>query len=213
MSRSSATVYSRCCIHGEQKAVEHKGWTFEKCGHTFDVFQDGDGKQKSYVVMVNGTGLKIAETGKKSAAVAAITPELVKLLNANTEKTKAAVKVFDELMIAVGYKDPVAEPETAAMEPEPEPARDPKSARGPVPEKTFIGDVLQGNGWRILFDGTLQRTRVIFEAEPTAAARAVVETAGFYYSRSMNSWNKKLTFKAFRAAQKLAAELQRITAA
>lgn len=82
-----------------------------------------------------------------------------------------------------------------------------KSARGPVPEKTFIGQVLTGNGWKILFDGETARTRVIFESKPTDAARAALDKAGFFFSAGMNSWNKKLTFKAYRAAQALAAEL------
>lgn len=92
----------------------------------------------------------------------------------------------------------------------PKEAADPKQARGPVPEKTFIGQVIQGNGWKICFDGITERTRVIFSADPTDAARAAVENAGFYYSPNMNSWNKKLTFKAYRAAQKLAQELTRV---
>ena len=93
------------------------------------------------------------------------------------------------------------------------PAADPASAsvgkatRGPVPEKTFIGQSIVGNGWKILFDGETSRTRIIFESNPTDAARAALDNAGFYFSAAMNSWNKKLTFKAFRAAQALAGEL------
>lgn len=82
-----------------------------------------------------------------------------------------------------------------------------KPARGPVPEKTFIGQAITGSGWKILFDGETSRTRVIFESKPTDAARAALNNAGFYFSAGMNSWNKKLTFKAYRAAQALAAEL------
>lgn len=76
-----------------------------------------------------------------------------------------------------------------------------------IPEKPFIGDSIQGKGWRIYFDGNTARTRVMFEAAPTDAARAAVEKAGFYFSGAMNSWNKKLTFKAYRAAQALSCEL------
>ncbi len=94
---------------------------------------------------------------------------------------------------------PVAKAETAAA--------DPKAAHGPTPEKTFIGQTITGNGWRILFDGEAQRTRVIFAAEPTDAARAALAGAGFYYSGKMQSYNKKLSFKAYRAAQALSAEL------
>lgn len=33
-----------------------------------------------------------------------------------------------------------------------------------IPEKTFIGETITGKGWRILFDGDTQRTRVCFDA-------------------------------------------------
>lgn len=87
------------------------------------------------------------------------------------------------------------------------PVADGKAARGPVPEKTFIGESITGNGWKILFDGETSRTRIIFESKPTDAARAALDKAGFFFSAAMNSWNKKLTFKAYRAAQALAGEL------
>lgn len=92
-------------------------------------------------------------------------------------------------------------------------ARDPKQAHGPVPEKTFIGETIQGNGWKIIFDSEANRTRVIFEKTPTAAAKAATENAGFYYSSAMNSWNKKLTFKAYRAAKALSSQLSELYAA
>ena len=76
-----------------------------------------------------------------------------------------------------------------------------------IPEKTFIGETITGKGWRILFDGEAQRTRVCFDAAPTDAARAAVEKAGFYFSAALNSYNKKLTFKAHRAAVALSGEL------
>lgn len=94
-----------------------------------------------------------------------------------------------------------------------EKARDPKTARGPVPDKTFAGSQINGNGWKILFDERTARTRVIFNSAPTDAARAAVETAGFYYSRALNSWNKKLTWKAYRAAQALSGTLSKLYAA
>ena len=86
------------------------------------------------------------------------------------------------------------------------PAVEGKTARGAVPEKTFIGETITGNGWKIVFDGDAERTRVVFNGEPSAAARAVLEKARFFFSPSMNSWNKKLTFKAYRAAQALSRE-------
>ena len=38
-------------------------------------------------------------------------------------------------------------------------------------------------------------------------ARELVKAAGFAWSPKMGSWNKGLTWKAYRAAQKLAADL------
>lgn len=105
-------------------------------------------------------------------------------------------------------------PAAETVKPEPaKAARDPKQARGSVPEKTFIGETIQGNGWKIIFDSEANRTRVIFEKTPTAAAKAATENAGFYYSSAMNSWNKKLTFKAYRAAKALSSQLSELYAA
>lgn len=111
------------------------------------------------------------------------------------------------------------QPETPAEEPAPVEIKQPAEIEQaapveteqptprPVPEKTFIGETISGKGWRILFDAETQRTRVCFDAAPSDAARAVVEKAGFYFSAALNSWNKKLTFKAHRAAVALSGEL------
>lgn len=109
----------------------------------------------------------------------------------------------------------ISEEPPALIEPEqpakPEkPARNPKETRGEVPEKLFAGLEITGNGWRILFDKTYDRTRVIFKEMPSKAAREAVKAAGFYWSPSLESWNKKLTFKAFRKAQALAVQLRAI---
>lgn len=116
------------------------------------------------------------------------------------------------LRIKIDPADPNhSEAFAAAQSAEPEePARDPKQARGLVPEKTFVGDEIAGNGWRIVFDGEAQRTRVIFDRNPGKAVRETVKNAGFYWLPSYQSWNKKLTFRAYRAAQTLAAELENI---
>lgn len=117
----------------------------------------------------------------------------------NAAKNKPAVKLAERPAI-------IPNPEE---KPEPE-KRDPKQAHGPVPEKTFIGQTIQGNGWHILFDGTASRTRVIFDSEPSGRVKKVVSEAGFYYSSVMDSWNKKLTFKAYRAAGELAKKLDKL---
>lgn len=93
------------------------------------------------------------------------------------------------------------------------PAADPKAARAASPEKTFAGTEITGNGWKILFDADQQRTRIIFAADPTDAAKKVLDAAGFFYSGRMQSWNKKLTFRAYRAAQFVAQELTAIYSA
>ena len=78
--------------------------------------------------------------------------------------------------------------------------------------KAWIGSTITGNGWRIVFDGDAQRTRVIFDAKPTAAQAAAVDAARFYYSPSMGSYNKHLTCKAYKAAQALAQTLAGLAA-
>lgn len=119
-------------------------------------------------------------------------------------------------------QEPQPEPEQAAQKQpqeeqpaqeqaqEEQPARDPKQARGPVPDKAFIGLEIKGKGWKIVFDGSYDRTRVIFKRKPSSAAREALDKHGFFWSPAMQSWNKKLTHKAFRAAQALALELRTI---
>lgn len=87
-----------------------------------------------------------------------------------------------------------------------------KQRHGEVPEKLFVGTELTGKSWRILFDGDAGKTRVIFPRKPSAKVIEAVKAAGFYWSPSMKSWNKGLTFRAFRAAEKLHAELHALTA-
>ena len=105
-----------------------------------------------------------------------------------------------------------AEPEQPQEEQprEEQPARDPKQARGPVPDKAFVGLEIKGKGWKIVFDGSYDRTRVIFKRKPSNAAREALDKHGLFWSPAMQSWNKKLTHKAFRAAQALALELRTI---
>lgn len=103
-----------------------------------------------------------------------------------------------------------AQPEQPAQPESEQPARDPKQARGPVPDKAFIGLEIKGKGWKIVFDGSYDRTRVIFKRKPSSAAREALDKHGFFWSPAMQSWNKKLTHKAFRAAQALALELRTI---
>ena len=77
----------------------------------------------------------------------------------------------------------------------------------PPHDKPWIGTTITGKGWNIAFDVKAGRTRVLFQAAPTDAQKAAIESAGFYWSAQLKSWNKKLTCKAYRAAQALAATL------
>ena len=112
-----------------------------------------------------------------------------------------------------------AKPEAKA-EPKPEPKPEPKAepapaypaARSDTPAKTFVGTEITGKGWRIKFNGEADRTQVSFDGEPTDAARAALDAAGFFLSPRTNTWNKKLTFKAYRKAQALAVELNKLYA-
>lgn len=83
---------------------------------------------------------------------------------------------------------------------EEKPARDPKQARGAVPEKSFIGTRLDGAAYSIFFNGEAQRTQIRFAADADSRMIEAAKAAGFYYSPTSGTYNKKLTFKAYRAA-------------
>lgn len=98
--------------------------------------------------------------------------------------------------------------EAAPMQDKPAPVQEApaKKAAAPV-DKPWIGTTITGKGWNIAFDQQAGRTRVLFQEQPTDAQKAAIESAGFYWSAQLQSWNKKLTCKAYRAAQALAATL------
>lgn len=81
-----------------------------------------------------------------------------------------------------------------------------KPARA-VPEKSFIGTTITGRGFRIYFDPAAGKTRVIFDKVPPVATRDAVKAAGFWWSPALKSWNKGLTWKAYRAAIRLVDQL------
>ena len=122
-------------------------------------------------------------------------------------------------------------PKAAKPKAKPAPVQDAPKAQAPAPVqdaaqavckpaadaaqavcKAWIGSTITGKGWRIVFDGDAQRTRVIFDAKPTAAQAAAVDAARFYFSPSMGSYNKHLTCKAYKAAQALAQTLAGLAA-
>ena len=171
-----------------------------------DVEPSGYRHKQKIVIRPNEPEYAAALDAAKAAAASGKRPE-----NISTGYRKIATPAGNIIEKAETVREtPAAE----TVKPEPaKAARDPKQARGPVPEKTFIGETIQGNGWKIIFDSEANRTRVIFEKTPTAAAKAATENAGFYYSSAMNSWNKKLTFKAYRAAKVLSSQLSELYAA
>ena len=122
-----------------------------------------------------------------------------------------STEIYDKLIAAKQEerRETIPTPEVLPVTP----AADPKAARAAAPEKTFAGTEIVGNGWKILFDADQQRTRIIFADAPTDAAKKVLDAAGFFYSGRMQSWNKKLTFRAYRAAQFVAQELNAIYSA
>ena len=115
---------------------------------------------------------------------------------------------------------PAKTPKAAKPKGKPAPVQEAPKAQAPAPVqdaaqavcKAWIGSTITGKGWRIVFDGDAQRTRVIFDAKPTAAQAAAVDAARFYYSPSMGSYNKHLTCKAYKAAQALAQTLAGLAA-
>ena len=92
-------------------------------------------------------------------------------------------------------------------------AHDLEELQGILPEQSPALQVLtSGNGWRIVLDAALERTRLIFDREPSAEAVQAIEAARFFWSPSTRSYHKRLTNKAKRAALALADELHRLAA-
>ena len=139
--------------------------------------------------------------------------------NASTGKMETLPEKM-EAAPAAAEPAPEPEPAAAAEAPEPAAAAEPvpearprrtapeKPARGPGKPLDFIGQVLSGNGWQIVFDTGLQRTRVIISEAAREKAAPLAEAAGFYYSANTDSWHKKLSHKAHRAAEALAEKLR-----
>lgn len=82
--------------------------------------------------------------------------------------------------------------------------RNPKEARGPIPEKPFINTRIDGIGYSIFFNGEAKRTQIRFTSDANNRMIEAAVSAGFYYSPLTNTYNKKLTFRAYRAAVALA---------
>ena len=152
----------------------------------------------------------------KAEAPAAKQPQAKPATPAKAAKQpKAAPKAKAEPAPAPAAKQPKAKPAAKATPATPaKAAKQPKAAPKAEPakqvavgDKAWIGSEITGKGWRIVFDDAAQRTRVMFTGKPSAKQKEAVEAAGFYFSASLKSWNKKLSCKAYRAAQALAATL------
>ena len=75
-------------------------------------------------------------------------------------------------------------------------------------EKWFIGQELKGNGFSILMDGSIDRATVTFKRKPSPEIREKVKAAGFYWSPTNKQWTRRLTNKAWQAAQELYTQLR-----
>jgi len=191
------------------------------------------GELENVAAVARETGLALS-AGKHLEAVAAwirtTAAACMEAIRETLEARRAAVTRPET--ISTGSPAPEAEPETveavapeavqetapaapeAAPAPETVPEARPrrqapeKPARGPGRPLDFIGQILSGDGWQIVFDTELQRTRVILSEAVREKAAPLAEQAGFYYSVNTDSWHKKLSHKAHRAAEALAEKLR-----
>ncbi len=82
-------------------------------------------------------------------------------------------------------------------------------ASKPAPAEPQMPAILPilGNGFRVVFNQVLARTQIIFPHYPGKEAIKIVSDAGFHWSPNNQAWQKKLTAKARRAAEDVAAKL------
>lgn len=207
------------------------GWTFEKYGRKFEVRKDCKtykimpaGTGLACAEVSSRQKISAAVTEKligilKKADLVETAQKHFEELYENTESiyfpdenmtvqkaTPAAVKADPEPVKA--DPEPVkADPEPVKADPEPVKA-DPvtaenhsekKTGRTEVPEKTFIGQKITGPGYEIYFNPETCRTEIRTGSKKHQADAAA---AGFYKS-FRGTYNKKLTWKAYRAAVKL----------
>ena len=139
-----------------------------------------------------------------TAKTAAKQPAKQAEAKAETKPAQPAKQAAKAATPAKAAKQPAkaeANPAAKAAKQPAKPATPAKAAKQPdAADKAWIGTEITGKGWRIVFDDATQRTRVSFTGKPSAKQKAAVEAAGFYFSASLKTWNKKLTCKAYRAA-------------
>lgn len=96
-------------------------------------------------------------------------------------------------------------------------ARDEKAARRAARDKARAAKAAaaghdaaesrQGNGWELVFDRELQRTRLIFAAWPGRTTLAAVKAAGFSWNAAAHEWRRGLNDTSRAAALALVAGL------
>lgn len=169
---------------------------------TIFVTLDADDADKDAVISVS------ADDPRHAAIIAAVSSESVPAEEAEQNAAdqpagipagyRATVTSTGNVVVAERHID--LNDNEAPDAAEEKPARDPKQARGAVPEKSFIGTRLDGAGYSIFFNGEAQRTQIRFAADADSRMIEAAKAAGFYYSPTSGTYNKKLTFKAYRAA-------------
>lgn len=74
------------------------------------------------------------------------------------------------------------------------------------------GQTVTGNGWTVDFNSTINKTIVTIVNDPSGEIKRAVENAGFWYSPTFGTYNKKFTRKAHRAALELIKALEGVAA-
>ena len=234
---NGASFYVIRTYHERKTLQKVQGYTFEKFGNLYGVTRNENSKCKydAWFIYDIETGLPcaISESSGK-AAQEKITAELVQDFENTRERDKAVFHAMYEMrmqcaellareqrrtdtdgfmvseadaeMFCEQAADLVKNPGQSTLENHSEP----KENR---PQKDFAGTEISGNGWRILFDTETERTRIIFSGTVKSEAIELMEKEKFFFSGKMKSYNKRLTMKAYRAAQRVAAELEKIYAA
>jgi len=144
-------------------------------------------------------------TKRKAPAKAAKQPEAAAEPAKPVETKPAPAKAQPKAAKPAKQAKPAAEPAKPVAKAEAKPVEPAKPVA--AADNAWIGTAIEGKGWRIAFDEAAQRTRVIFAADPSAKQKAAIDAAGFYWSNTTKSWNKKLTRKAYRAALALSETL------
>ena len=194
-------------------------------GHVFDADKYAIAEKGDVYVLakVEGVALRI-HVGKASpvyhealeAAVAFTQPKAEKPAEQPAEPAKPVETKAAEPAKQAKPATKRKAPAKAAKQPKAEKPAETKPAAEPAkPVATadaWIGTTIEGKGWRIVFDDAAQRTRVIVDDDVPNEERVLIAVAdaGFFWSNTTKSWNKKLTRKAYRAAKLLAGTLNAI---